>query len=539
MADYIFKVKNGLQVNTNLIYAIGGQIGINTATPVANLDVVGTANVSGNLAIGGNLIVTGNTTHNANITISATSALIANSTAGANNQVLTTNASAIFWSNGAFGSNTHIQFNDSTWTNGSSGFTFSKAGNLVTIANSILYGVGYGTTGVSGSTVNTTFIGVGNSSVNAYSNSSALVINNNLIANSTGANNSFYFGSQLPAYYTNATNISTGTLPAAQLSGSYTSVTGVGALAAGSLTTGFTAVGIAQGGTGQSTQQTALNALAGGQTSGSYLRGNGTNIVLSGLQAADVNTAINSAAITISSLVANSGATTPPINAGITTGTVTAIYGYSNTGYAIQGLSNQGGGIYGSSNTSYGVYGIANTSGNGGQFVANSGIGIVVTSTSGTVATFSNGTTTFAGIYANGNIGISNTSPVDKLSVNGNQYRSGRLTEGMPQNFPTTSGTITVDLSTGNYFAYVLNGAATFAFSNPPLTGTVQTFTIVCKQDSTGSRSITWPASVKWSYTQTPVTTTTANYSDVFTLMTVNGGTTYAGAYSMANTAAF
>jgi hypothetical protein len=49
-------------------------------------------------------------------------------------------------------------------------------------------------------------------------------------------------------------------------------------------------VAIANGGTGQITQQAAMNALAGGVTSGQYLRGNGTNIVLSGIQVADVPT---------------------------------------------------------------------------------------------------------------------------------------------------------------------------------------------------------------------------------------------------------
>lgn len=49
---------------------------------------------------------------------------------------------------------------------------------------------------------------------------------------------------------TNATNITNGTLPVARLSGSYTGITGVGALAAGSLATGFTAVSVPLGGTG-------------------------------------------------------------------------------------------------------------------------------------------------------------------------------------------------------------------------------------------------------------------------------------------------
>lgn len=47
---------------------------------------------------------------------------------------------------------------------------------------------------------------------------------------------------------------------------------------------------IANGGTGQTTQQAALNALAGAVTSGQYLRGTGANVTLSAIQAADVPT---------------------------------------------------------------------------------------------------------------------------------------------------------------------------------------------------------------------------------------------------------
>ena len=49
-------------------------------------------------------------------------------------------------------------------------------------------------------------------------------------------------------------------------------------------------VAIANGGSGQITAQLALNAFAGAVTSGSYLRGNGTNVIMSGIQAADVPT---------------------------------------------------------------------------------------------------------------------------------------------------------------------------------------------------------------------------------------------------------
>ena len=46
----------------------------------------------------------------------------------------------------------------------------------------------------------------------------------------------------------------------------------------------------ANGGTGASTLQGAMDALAGAVTSGQYLRGNGTDVVMSAIQAADVPT---------------------------------------------------------------------------------------------------------------------------------------------------------------------------------------------------------------------------------------------------------
>ena len=52
-----------------------------------------------------------------------------------------------------------------------------------------------------------------------------------------------------------------------------------------------TALSIANGGTGATTAQTAINALVGGTaTSGYYLRGNGTNVVMAGISAGDVPT---------------------------------------------------------------------------------------------------------------------------------------------------------------------------------------------------------------------------------------------------------
>lgn len=88
----------------------------------------------------------------------------------------------------------------------------------------------------------------------------------------------------------------TGTLAASRLNSNVvqavtndTNVTG--SIATQNLTLGWTGqLSIARGGTGASTAQAAINALAGAVTSGQYLRGNGTNVVMSAIQVADVPT---------------------------------------------------------------------------------------------------------------------------------------------------------------------------------------------------------------------------------------------------------
>jgi hypothetical protein len=70
---------------------------------------------------------------------------------------------------------------------------------------------------------------------------------------------------------------------------------------------------VANGGSGTTTAQGAMNAFAGAVTSGQYLRGNGTNVVMSTIQAADVPTlnqnTTGTAAGLSATLVATSGGT--------------------------------------------------------------------------------------------------------------------------------------------------------------------------------------------------------------------------------------
>jgi hypothetical protein len=86
----------------------------------------------------------------------------------------------------------------------------------------------------------------------------------------------------------------TGTINGITLTGTVTTsgnLTLGGALSGVSLATQVTGtLPIANGGTGETTRQNAMDALAGAVTSGQYLRGNGTDVVMSAIQAADVPT---------------------------------------------------------------------------------------------------------------------------------------------------------------------------------------------------------------------------------------------------------
>jgi len=88
----------------------------------------------------------------------------------------------------------------------------------------------------------------------------------------------------------------------------------------------------------------------------------------------------------------------------------------------------------------------------------------------------------------------------------------------------------TIDLSAGNVHHLILSRYTRLAFSNPTTPGTAYTFTLYLQQDSVGSNILTsWPASVVWPSGNVPVLTTTPNYTDVFTFLTVDGGNTWFG----------
>lgn len=95
----------------------------------------------------------------------------------------------------------------------------------------------------------------------------------------------------------------------------------------------------------------------------------------------------------------------------------------------------------------------------------------------------------------------------------------------------TAVGTTDIDLTAGN----VVNlshgtNISTFTFSNPSPTGKACSLTIRRIKDNSGTtRTITWPASVKWAGGTAPTLTQTATCVDIFTFVTVDAGARWDG----------
>lgn len=89
----------------------------------------------------------------------------------------------------------------------------------------------------------------------------------------------------------------------------------------------------------------------------------------------------------------------------------------------------------------------------------------------------------------------------------------------------STVGALTLDLDQGNVFDVTLGGNVQFTFTGG-LAGRAQSFTLILR--NTSSRTITWPASVRWPAATAP-TLTSGNKVDIFTFITVDAGTKWYG----------
>lgn len=114
------------------------------------------------------------------------------------------------------------------------------------------------------------------------------------------------------------------------------------------------------------------------------------------------------------------------------------------------------------------------------------------------------------------------------LTVSGSTAFGTNYTETRSNVTAVTSTTL--DCATGNIFNITMSASiTTLSFSNIPAAGRVYNMTLFVNQDATGSRTITWPAAVRWPSGTAPTLTTTANKTDILNLVTHDGGTTWYG----------
>jgi hypothetical protein len=107
-------------------------------------------------------------------------------------------------------------------------------------------------------------------------------------------------------------------------------------------------------------------------------------------------------------------------------------------------------------------------------------------------------------------VGTSDTQTLTNKTIEAGTFTNGYTEETVTAN---TSTAYTVDLANGSVQILTLTGNCTFTF---PTATAGKGFTMLLKQDGTGSRTVTWPSSVKWPASTAPTITSTASKGDKF-----------------------
>jgi len=290
-----------VELDTNFNYLTNGTPQFTNLSLSGNLSVVGNASVSGNLTVNGTFTFDGILVSGVSGTgpvVLQNGATLVNPNLGTPTAVTLTNGIGLPISTGVSGLGTNV----ATFLAGPSSTNLLAAmtdatgtGQLVFNINPTLLAADLGTpvagvlTNCGGLPLTSGVVGllpIANGGTNA--NTAAAAANNLLPQQSSGQNG-----------YVLTTD-GAGNLSWTPSSGSVTSVNASGGTtgftfsggpitSAGTLTLGGS-LDISAGGTGAITQQSAINNLAGVATSGFFLRGNGTNVLMSAIQVSDVPT---------------------------------------------------------------------------------------------------------------------------------------------------------------------------------------------------------------------------------------------------------
>ncbi len=156
------------------------------------------------------------------------------------------------------------------------------------------------------------------------------------------------------------------------------------------------------------------------------------------------------------------------------------------------------------SGTTWDVY--AQVGGNGGTVVTEDG-----------VQTLTNKTITYADNTLTGVAGTTATQTLTNKTIEAGTFTNGYTEESVSAN---TSTAYTIDLANGTLQILTLTGNCTYTFPTP-VAG--KSFTLVQKQDGTGGRTVTWPASVQWPGGTAPTLTSTASKADKFIFTAIDG----------------
>lgn len=111
---------------------------------------------------------------------------------------------------------------------------------------------------------------------------------------------------------------------------------------------------------------------------------------------------------------------------------------------------------------------------------------------------------------SSGDVTLTGTQTLTNKTIEAGVFTNGYTEEVVTAN---TSTAYTIDLANGSVQILTLTGNCTFTF---PTVVSGKGFTLLLLQDATGSRTVTWPASVKWPASTAPTITATASKMDKY-----------------------